>query len=81
MVTRMTKAEFLTKFGGELGIDPTKLGDDVPLKSFPAWDSMGQVATVGFLDMELNYEAPQGALQRCVTVGDLVGLVADRLHG
>jgi acyl carrier protein len=77
----MTKYEFLEKFGLELGIPAEKLTDDAVLSSFLAWDSMGQVATVALLNTELGFEAPQGALQRCVTVGDLVAMAAPCLTG
>ena len=74
----MIKQEFLQKLGQELGIPTEKLTDDAKLSSFAAWDSMGRVAVMGLLDTELGFAPPQGALQRCVTVGDLVALVEDR---
>ncbi len=75
----MTKQEFIQKLGQELGVSSAKLTDNAALASFPGWDSMGRVAVVAMLDTELSFDAPQGALERCVTVGDLVALVSHRL--
>ena len=75
----MTKQEFIQKLGQELGVSSVKLVDTASLASFPGWDSMGRIAIVAMLDTELSFEAPQGALERCVIVGDLVALVSHRL--
>lgn len=79
MVIPMTKTEFIEKLGAELGIPPAKLLDEAPLKSFPAWDSMGRMAVVAMIDTELSFELPPGGLQKCQTVGDLVALVNSKL--
>lgn len=76
----MKKTEFIQKLGAELSIDPSKLSESAELASFATWDSMGQVAVVGLLDTELGFQAPQGALQKLVTVGDLLLLVQDKLE-
>ncbi|MBI5425339.1 MAG: acyl carrier protein [Opitutae bacterium] len=75
----MSKTQFIEKLGAELGIAPAKLTDSAPLRSFPAWDSMGRMAVVAMLDAELGFELPPGSLQKCQTVGDLVALVETKL--
>jgi acyl carrier protein len=76
----MNKTQFIEKLGSELGISPEKLADNALLSSFPAWDSMGRMAVVAMLDTDLALELPQGALQKCETVADLVALVANKLQ-
>ncbi len=76
----MTKHQFLDGLGKELGVPSDKLVNDAALASLGPWDSMTIMAVVAFLDSELNFSAPQGALQRCETVGEIIALVADRFE-
>ena len=75
----MTETEFVAKLGAELGIAPDRLGKPARLGSFPAWDSMGKMAVLALIDAELGQDVPPGALQKCQTVDDLLGLVRDKL--
>lgn len=76
----MKKHEFIERLGEVLMAEPGKTGEETPLESLPGWDSMGQVATVGFLDEVLGASPPPGSLQQCRTVGDILGLVAGKLE-
>jgi acyl carrier protein len=75
----MTETEFIAKLGTELGIPPERLEKSAPLASFSAWDSMGKMAVLALIDTELQQEIPAGALQKCQTVGDLLGLLQNKL--
>lgn len=75
----MTETEFVTKLGTELGIAPDRLVKSAQLASFPAWDSMGKMAVLALIDTELGHEIPAGALQKCLSVDDLLGLVRNKL--
>lgn len=77
----MTKQQFIEKFGQEFGVPASKLTDDAVLASFPSWDSLARMATIAMFDSELGLELPQGSLQGCVTVGDVITLVQDSLSG
>ena len=76
----MNKTRFIEKLGAELGVAPEKLTDAALLSSFPAWDSMGRMAVIAMVDVELAIEFPPGGLQKCQTVGDLVALVSGKLE-
>lgn len=75
----MTKSEFIEKLAVELGVTCDQLGDPVLLSSLAAWDSMGRIAVLAFFDSEMGVELEPGALTKCRTVGDLVGLASSRI--
>ena len=79
--TIMTKSEFITKLGAELGVPEGQIGEQTPLASIPAWDSMGKLAVLAMIDTELKVDLPAGAVDHCQKVSHLVDLVRERLAG
>ena len=70
---------FLGKLAEVLLASPGGVKFETRLDSLAGWDSMGQVATLSFLDEELGAKLPAGSLQKCQTLGDIVCLVKERL--
>jgi acyl carrier protein len=74
----MTKEEFIQSFADVLGADPTQVTASAPLKDFDGWDSMAQLSAVALLD-QVGAKPPPGALQKCVTVQDIINLAGDKI--
>jgi acyl carrier protein len=77
----MKRTEFVEGLCQALMAEPDQVKEATPLASLAGWDSMGQVTTVAFIDDAVDMSLAPGALQKCVTVGDIVSLVASRLDG
>lgn len=77
----MTQTDFIKELASVLAEDAAEIGPQTPLDSLAGWDSMGQVATVGFLDASFGVQVPPGTLQKCRQVQDLIDLVRPRLNG
>jgi acyl carrier protein len=75
----MTKTEFIEKLAQELSIAPGELAIDAELSSISSWDSLGKMGVLALIDSELRMVLPQGSLQKCKTVYDLVCLVKPNL--
>ena len=77
----MTRSEFATKLEEVFMEEASKIQPDTELDTLLGWDSMGKVAFLSFLDLELGVQPPAGALDDCKQVSDLIKLVEDRLTG
>jgi acyl carrier protein len=74
----MTKNEFIQNFADVLAADPGQVAPSAALNDFSGWDSMAQLSAVALLD-QVGVKPPPGALQKCVTVQDLINLAGDKL--
>lgn len=79
MTVPMKRSGFLVELARELMAEGQELRDETPLSSLSGWDSMGMLGVFSLIDEKLDTKPPAGSLQKCVTVGDIVLLVASRL--
>lgn len=77
----MTKTEFIKKIAQELSVSATDLTPNTELSSLPAWDSLAKMGVLALIDAELHMPVPQGALQNCKKISDLIDLVNASLSG
>ena len=76
----MTETAFIKELAAVLSEDASEVSCETALGSLAGWDSMGMVATLGFLDASLGVRLPRGAIQQCRQVRDLVALVKEKLE-
>ena len=76
----MNKKEFIESLAEILMADPSMLRDDDRLDQFSAWDSMGQMAVLAMIDEKVGTTINFGALEKVVTVGDVVALVKGQVE-
>ena len=76
----MNKKEFIESLAEILMADPSMLRDDERLDQFSAWDSMGQMAVLAMIDEKVGTTINFGALEKVVTVGDVVALVKGQVE-
>ena len=76
----MTKQQFITRFAAEIGTGATGLTEQSRLRDISNWDSMNQIATLALLDECFGENVSPTDLARCETVGDILRLVASKIH-
>lgn len=77
----MTQIEFIQELASVLAEDAAGMAPEIALESLAGWDSMGKLATLGFLDASFGLNVPPGTLQNCRLVRDLIELVKPQLNG
>lgn len=75
----MTQNTFIEKIAQELSVGAADLTPDTVLSSLPSWDSLGKMGVLALIDFELHVVVPQGSLQNCHKVSDLLSLVGANL--
>jgi len=76
----MTETAFIKELAATLSEDASGMNCETALDSLAGWDSMGMVATLGFLDASFGVRLPPGTIQQCRQVRDLVALVKQKLE-
>jgi acyl carrier protein len=76
----MTKKEVTSELERIMELSNGSLTQDTVLETIEAWDSMAHIGLLSFLDKEFEFNPPVGALENCKLVGDLIGLVEDKLE-
>lgn len=77
----MTKTKFIEMLAQELSVSATDLSPNTELSSLPSWDSLAKMGVLALIDSELHMVVPQGALQNCKKLSDLIDLVNANLSG
>jgi len=75
----VTKQEFVSELHDVLEWPDASFDEATTLKGHEKWDSVGVLSVMTFIDSELHVTLPSKALNQVTTVGDLVGLVAQKL--
>lgn len=76
----MNAEKFLAELGLILGAAPGTLKLESRLADFPAWDSMGKMATLTLIDGDVGVPVPPGLLQKWRTVGEIMDFVRPHLR-
>ena len=76
----MSRTDFLKHLEGLLDIRSGSLKGPENVESLRAWDSLGIVSFLAFLDKEFGVNVSSQALGRCRTVNDLVLLAGSHIH-
>lgn len=77
----MTRAEFFAEFEKIVEAPSGSVSETTVLSSLAGWDSMATISFLAMVDKHFSVVLSPGALAACTTVGDLAGLVADKLGG
>jgi acyl carrier protein len=73
------KAEFLVQLAETIEADTNTMSDSTVLKELPRWDSMRLLEVIALVDEQLGMNLKANELANCETVGQLVGLLGDKL--
>lgn len=77
----MTTIEFISKFEEDVVfVAQGSLTLNTQLSELEDWDSMATVAVLALVDEHLGMRLTADQLSSCNTVGDLIGLVRDKLE-
>lgn len=77
----MTKQEALDRIAEILEIDRTQALEFVELAEVESWNSLSVLAFIAFADEELGLAIKPKALADAKKVGDLLGVLAEKLEG
>ena len=77
----MTRNDFLRNLEQLLGVPAGSLKGPEVVDGLDAWDSLGIVSFLAFLDKAFNVSASSAELGNCDTVNDLIRLAGPGIHG
>lgn len=75
----MNRLEFVKRIETLLERDAGSIDEQSVLMELPEWDSMAAIGFIAMTDAELGVAVRPQKLFECKTVGDLVGLAAEKL--
>ena len=74
----MTTLELLEEMKEALQRDK-EISFDMKLEDIEEWDSLAEISIISLYDELFEFLITSDKLKKCKTVGDLVGLVSDKL--
>lgn len=72
--------EFMAKLQEALMDDHKSFNLDTKLDEVESWDSVGRLAVAVMINTELGITLNVAKLRNCTSVGDIVGLVKEKLE-
>jgi acyl carrier protein len=75
----MTKSEFYTEFETLLELDPGSIHGTETLSGISAWDSMGILSFMAFVDEKFGVVTEPEKLVKCQTIAELIGLFPGKI--
>lgn len=75
----MTTSDFLRALEEALEVDQNSLQESQRLEDVEIWDSMAAMIFMALVDEETGLSVTGDQIMDCQTVGDLVGLLGDKI--
>jgi acyl carrier protein len=75
----VNRSDFVRRIENLLERDTRSIDEQSMLAELPEWDSMAAIGFIAMTDAELGVAVRPQKLFECKTVGDLVGLAAEKL--
>lgn len=75
----MKKAEFLPQLAQAIEADSDTMSESTVLNELPNWDSMRLLEVIALVDEQLGVNLNANQLAKCETVGQILGILGDKL--
>jgi acyl carrier protein len=73
------KAEFLPQLAQAIEADSDTMSESTVLNELPNWDSMRLLEVIALVDEQLGVNLNANQLAKCETVGQILGILGDKL--
>ena len=61
-------------------VDKGSLKLDTVLSDLEEWDSLAIISVIALIDSQFNITVNSEKLKSCVTVGDIIDIIKDKIH-